>query len=69
MTIRGKTILKGHSIWREGAATTDNGFDLVESTAPGHTICQCGAVSPYLPNTNQRKIWHRAHKDSLRCKQ
>lgn len=65
-TKKGKTRLKGHCLWREGGAMTDNGFDLVDASGPGYAMCECDARSPHLPNRSQRQKWHREHKDAAR---
>jgi hypothetical protein len=53
--IPGHTLPDEGRIWRFGRP--DNG--------PGTTRCSCGAQSPELQSTAQRKQWHRDHKTAV----
>lgn len=57
------TRLAGHGLWWEGKIRDAAGY-LVNCA--GSTTCECGAVSPVLSGTPERKRWHRAHKDDIR---
>jgi hypothetical protein len=58
MSLKGKTLLKGHSLIREGK--TYSGLK------EGSARCECGQLSPTLPSTNARQLWHAAHKEEIR---
>ena len=65
----GKTILKGHGLWHEGAVQWDQDGRWVTYPwrgTPLHAKCRCGALSPVGISKNAAKQWHRGHKDSLR---
>lgn len=69
MSMIGKTLLKGHALWREGRACTPNGFDLVDGSLPGYAFCECDARSVELPTTAARKRWHKQHKEEILAKE
>lgn len=66
-TMKGKTLLKGHALLYEGAAYDDRGKPMRYDTGIGRAKCECGEMSDQLPSRNQRKDWHRAHKDAIRA--
>lgn len=57
-TMKGKTLLKGHSLYREG--------DSITMGWHGQGKCSCGAISEFLSSNNARKRWHSQHKAELR---
>lgn len=66
--------LPGHELLWEGAAYVRRGTQFV--TGPergtrgvGYGKCSCGALSPELASGNQRKQWHRDHKNEIRTSQ
>ena len=65
MSAKGKTLLKGHTLRREGQAFDERGRWLPNEPY-GCGKCSCGEVSVPLHTDAARKRWHRAHKDSLR---
>lgn len=64
----GKTLLKGHSLLFEGAPHSIDGYRIWHSW-DGRAKCSCGAMSAELPSNNQRKLWHRWHKEQVRQQQ
>ena len=67
MSKKGKTLLKGHGLLYEGEAFTPEGTKPYWNLSEGCGKCSCGALSPVLPSKNQRKAWHRQHKDEIRA--
>lgn len=64
-SLRGKTLVKGHSLLDEGAPFDQRGTrrDPDARGGLGYAKCSCGAMSPYLHSDRQRKAWHRdVHK-------
>lgn len=57
------TRLSGHGLLYEGRT---RGWYRSETMGPGPAICSCGAESPPLPTTAERKRWHAQHKDAVR---
>lgn len=55
--------LAGHELPNEGRVRVAGRY----GNGPGRARCACGEKSPALPNTAQRKQWHRDHKDSVRA--
>lgn len=62
--------MSGHELVSEGAPHDDKGRRLglygYTTSGDGRGKCTCRKLSPILPSGNQRKAWHRAHKESLR---
>lgn len=61
MSEKGKTLLKGHTLFFEGqpvGGLMRNGI--------GKGKCSCGVYSSELESNAQRKRWHRQHKDDIR---
>ena len=70
--------MKGHGILNEGAAFIVPNCDHARCgvyrearrfawqgvSGSGHGLCACGAISPHLESGNQRKAWHREHKQA-----
>lgn len=56
--------LPGHALPNEGRLSRFGGGEI---NGPGTVRCICGERSPLLPNTAQRKQWHRDHKDDIRA--
>lgn len=78
MTMKGKTLLKGHTLVGEGQRFASLDCEqcdppwplalLRRQGGPGHGRCSCGAVSPHLDSQSKRKRWHReVHKDEIRA--
>lgn len=65
MSLKGKTLVKGHSLLFEGAAF---GRSWNQSGA-GMAKCTCGLMSPELPNRAARKRWHKQHKEEVKTAQ
>jgi hypothetical protein len=65
MSLKGKTLLKGHTLILEGAAM---GMGISPSTGSGVGGCSCGARSPELPSRAARKRWHKDHKAEVRAR-
>lgn len=61
------TQVRGHGLVREGFPHDDRGVPLyqVSSAGPGRAKCSCGEMSEELPSGNQRRKWHREHKENL----
>lgn len=57
MSMKGKTLLKGHALLFEGRA---------KYCDKGVARCQCGEHSPALFSDGARKRWHREHKAAIR---
>lgn len=55
------TRLAGHGLPNEGRIDNHG-----TSNRRGRGRCECGATSPELRNTAQRKLWHGDHKASIR---
>jgi hypothetical protein len=61
--------MPGHELLYEGSAHNERGHQInfyggVGGT--GYGKCSCGKLSDILHSGNQRKVWHRAHKEELR---
>lgn len=69
MSNRGKTLVKGHTLFREGWPCYSNGAECTMMWTNGHAVCSCGAVSECLDSTAARKRWHRLHKQEVKEKQ
>lgn len=72
MSLKGKTLVKGHTLYREGARDRVRRpccDDFEEwywgGNGPGHGVCSCDAISPHLPNKAARKRWHKEHKAEM----
>lgn len=63
--------LSGHGLIREGAPFRDDGSMMIARShgtgGTGRGMCSCGALSEVLTSGNQRKAWHRKHKDEVRA--
>lgn len=66
------TRLSGHGLWSEGwpvEATPGHGQgwrQMSRRSGPGRALCECGEMSPVLESANQRKRWHKEHKEQVR---
>ena len=71
MTLKGQTLLKGHSLRFEGQALYGgpNMGCPTGKNGRGQGRCSCGEWSPVLGSSYQRKQWHRQHKDEIRAKE
>ncbi len=58
MSLKGKTLVKGHSLLFEGK--TPGAIRWTGGEGPGK--CSCGVLSPSLPTTGARQRWHKEHK-------
>ena len=61
--------MPGHELLYEGAAHNVRGYTvrLYGGTGgTGYGKCSCGKMSGLLHSGNDRKKWHRAHKEDLR---
>ncbi|MFC6080979.1 hypothetical protein [Sphaerisporangium aureirubrum] len=62
----------GHTLVAEGAAflpDPNTGGTMLNRTGwHGCGLCSCGETSDTLSSNNQRKRWHREHKDTIRGK-
>ena len=73
MTMKGQTLLTGHTLFEEGRAvvhpdcTVCRGLSWQARRRKGHAKCSCGALSEHLTSGYQRKRWHREHKDEIRA--
>jgi hypothetical protein len=56
-SMKGKTLLKGHSLLFEGRCL-----------GVGKAICSCGQKSDNLPSNAARQRWHKEHKDAIIAK-
>ena len=58
-------FLSGHTLWFEGAPHDAEskriGWQVTGGT--GSARCSCGELSPVLTSGQQRKAWHREHKE------
>ncbi len=75
MTMKGKTLLKGHALVGEGHPSIRHGEDghiwFTFGTSfgePRPTVahCSCGAASPEGLSIKGNQRWHREHKHALR---
>ena len=64
-TRRGQTLLKGHTLRREGKPFHLSGYSVQYSTG-GHARCSCGEYSAWLNSDADRKRWHAVHKEEIR---
>lgn len=65
------TRLAGHELLDEGAAYVKAGRWSHRITprgtgGEGRGKCSCGVVSEILKSGNQRKAWHRDHKEAMK---
>jgi len=58
MSLKGKTLLKGHTLLFEGAALGK----FYDKCGTGEGGCSCGARSKELPSRAARQRWHKKHK-------
>jgi hypothetical protein len=58
MSMKGKTLLKGHTLLHEGALSTGR-------RGPGSAMCSCGWTM-FCASDNDRKKEHRKHKEAIR---
>lgn len=67
MSARGKTLVKGHTLVREGKPFDADGkrIALMGDRRYGHGKCSCGALSVGLHSDARRKRWHAAHKAEI----
>lgn len=68
MTRKGKTLVKGHALVREGAAFEDDGSHTLYggTGGVGRAKCSCGVMSPRLGSGRARRAWHAEHKEVYR---
>jgi hypothetical protein len=63
------TRLSGHSLQSEGRAYVEDRGSVRRPWSmirTGFGLCECGARSPELTSDNQRKRWHKKHKEQVR---
>ena len=63
MTLKGKTLVKGHTLLFEGDALGKS----YSRCGPGEGGCSCGARSDRLPSRAARKRWHKEHKVEMQA--
>lgn len=56
MILKGKMLVKGHTLYREGQSVN------LEGVSKGMGACSCGARSPKLTSNRARQQWHQQHK-------
>jgi hypothetical protein len=61
MTMKGKTLLKGHTLMDEGQPLGTG-----RRSGDGVGGCSCGARSPVLFSNAARQRWHKDHKENQR---
>lgn len=65
----GPRFISGHGLQREGAPHDARGH-LISSrggvSGKGRAKCKCGELSEVLESGNERKHWHRVHKEEVR---
>ncbi len=59
MSMKGKTLVKGHTLIMEGQPC---GY---ARNGPGQGACSCGLRSPELSSNAARKRWHKEHKKEV----
>ena len=62
MSMKGKTLLKGHTLLGEGRPIET----CFRGIGKGKAYCSCGQLSPVLECTAARKRWHKEHKQAIR---
>lgn len=60
--MRGKTLVKGHTLLFEGQAFGSDGKLLPRYPSMGMAKCSCGMLSESLDSNAARKCWHKQHK-------
>lgn len=65
-TPKPKLHVPGHRLSQSGAPYEWDGrkWYIVDGKV-GKGLCTCGTPSPTLPNDQQRKTWHRKHREEL----
>jgi hypothetical protein len=65
------TRLAGHTLRNEGQPFVKDritgGWCRNMGGWKGVALCSCGAASPELVHNNERKRWHRDHKEEVRA--
>lgn len=62
------TRLSGHELQREGKPYQWDGSRYTPASGVrGKGLCSCGATSKVTDVDNERKRWHRSHKDTIRA--
>lgn len=76
-SLRGKTLVKGHTLTWEGEALVKpscteheclGGSVRKTNTNHGHGLCSCGEMSGHEVTRAARKRWHREHKMRVRTR-
>ena len=62
MSNKGKTLVNGHTLKREGQPHDNNGVWRGRGYWEGRGKCSCGALSDVLSTHSARKRWHKRHK-------
>lgn len=66
MATLNKLLLPGHKLRQQGAPYEWDGRKwFIAKGKVGKGLCTCGAPSPTLMNDNQRKVWHRQHREDI----
>ena len=65
MTMKGKTLLRGHALRHEGRVIGT----IAMHNGVGIAYCSCGSHSPVMESTSARKRWHKQHKTEERRKE
>lgn len=69
-SLKGQTLVKGHTLVTEGAPfAIDENQQVVKvrDGTMGRGLCSCGAMSDIVAFRNERKQWHREHKARVRA--
>lgn len=65
MSMKGKTLVKGHTLRMEGEAFNDLGYQ-EWGLKVGRAKCSCGWLSEVASSRAARKRLHRAHKEAVK---
>ena len=66
-TMKGKTLVTGHTLLFEGAPFDARGQRCPLNMRVGYGKCSCGELGPTLEeSTKARQRWHKEHKDLIR---
>jgi hypothetical protein len=69
MSKRGKTLVKGHTLVREGWPHDEDGSEKTYRFHTGCGKCSCGKIYPFTFGAAARKRWHAAHKAKVLSKE
>ncbi len=63
--MKGKTLVKGHTLVREGHPHWKTGVPHSFRGGYGCGKCSCGEISSVLDSDAARKLWHKQHKTEV----